>query len=144
MWPRRFPWLDITKLFLGDGQTGRTLDGVAEGEVRSEHGETGCFRQRDDGSAYIWSRATPTGSFLRSGGRPFCPPSAPKRSKWQDRRIIPANTPFSAWHLRSLGNPFPGSTCTASRSVKRHRVSGSNSTRISILSNFLERGITRA
>ena len=36
MWLPRFLWLDITALCSGDEQSERMLDGVTEGEVRSE------------------------------------------------------------------------------------------------------------
>jgi hypothetical protein len=38
MWLLRFLWLDITALCSGDEQSGKIVDGVEEGEVRSETG----------------------------------------------------------------------------------------------------------
>ena len=48
MWRRRFLSLDITALCSGAEQSGKMLDGVAEGEVRSETGEKSAFRERDN------------------------------------------------------------------------------------------------
>jgi hypothetical protein len=73
MRPRLFTWLDITELYSVDGQNGNTLDGVVEGEVRSEKEEKRCFRQLGDGFDCIRSRGTLTETFFGSSGGPLCP-----------------------------------------------------------------------
>ena len=45
---RRFLWLDNPARCSGDEQSGKTLDGVEDGETRSEPGQKWLFRQHHD------------------------------------------------------------------------------------------------
>ena len=68
----------------------KTVDGVAEGEVRSDSQEKVPFHQRDDGFLGSGRVKHAVETLLGSAGRPLCPSRVSKRSKWQDRGIIPA------------------------------------------------------
>ncbi len=48
-------------------ESGKKVDGVTEGEVRSERGQKGPFHQRDDGFAVLLPRKT--SSRVLAGGR---------------------------------------------------------------------------
>ncbi len=89
MWRRRFRWPDITARCSGEDDETIWVDGSACGEVRSKTGTTVLFQQRDDGlpaSDGVDFHAEP---FSGSAGLPLDPSRVPKRSGWQDRRMIP-------------------------------------------------------
>ncbi len=70
---------------------GKTVDGLAEGELRSVTGKTGPFHQHDDGFACVSSVGHPTETFSGSAELSLDPSRVPKRQKWQDPGIIPEN-----------------------------------------------------
>ena len=59
----------------------KTVDGVTEGQVRSEKGEKGNFHQRDDGFAFVRLRATPYGDLLGVSGTTSLPLKGPETVK---------------------------------------------------------------
>jgi hypothetical protein len=81
MWRRRFHSLDITALCSGDEQSGKMLDGVAEGEVRSETGQNGPLHQRDDGFACVRLRGKPHGDLFGVSGPIALPLKGAKKVK---------------------------------------------------------------
>ncbi len=73
---RRVLWLDITALCSGDRRgKKKTVDGVAEGEVRLIRGKKGLFRRRDDGFAVLLPLETPSGVLARGRSTPARPDS---------------------------------------------------------------------
>jgi hypothetical protein len=86
---RRFLWLDTTEPSSTDDQTAKTIDGVAQGEVRLEQRGKGCVHLRDDGFACVFPLEGPFGVLsgpTRTVERPDSESNAPK---FQDCGIIP-------------------------------------------------------
>ncbi len=81
MWRRRFLWPDTTALCSGDEQGRKIIDGVTEGEVRSETGNKGSSYQRHDGFAWVRSRGTPHGNVSGVSGATLLPLKGAKRVK---------------------------------------------------------------
>lgn len=65
------------------------VDGVVEGEVRSETVKSSLFIDVTTVLPVSGSAGLPTETFLGSEGRPLCPSRVPRGSKWQDRFTIP-------------------------------------------------------
>jgi hypothetical protein len=63
--------------------------GVSEGVVRSETGQKGFFINMATVLLLSGCVVHFPHTFGRSSGRPLCPSRVPRRSKWQNRRIIP-------------------------------------------------------
>jgi len=85
MWLQLSSWPDSTNLCLDD-KFSRAVDGVTEGEIRSETG-----KRRDDGFAHVRPVGYPRDTLLGSAELSRRPSGAPKDSKWEDRRMIPDN-----------------------------------------------------
>jgi len=81
MWRRRFLWPDITKLCSADEHGRKIIDGVTEGEVRSEKGNKGSSCQHDDGFASFGSRGTTHRDLLGVSGTTSLPLKGPKTIK---------------------------------------------------------------
>lgn len=68
MWRRPSPWPGTTELGSADEHNTKIIDGVMEGEVRSETGYKGSSYQHDEGLARVRSRGTPHGDLFRVSG----------------------------------------------------------------------------
>lgn len=70
MWHRPFPWLDTTKLFLGEGQA-ILVDRVSKGEARSKREEERLFHLHYGGFAAVGLSGGPSkGLFGVKGTQP--------------------------------------------------------------------------
>ena len=70
MWHRPFPWLDTTKLFLGEGQA-ILVDRDSKGEVRSKREEERLFHLQYGGFAAVGLSGGPSkGLFGVKGTQP--------------------------------------------------------------------------
>ncbi len=70
MWHRRFPWLDTTKLFLGEGEA-ISFDRVSKVELRSKMEEVRLFHLHDEGFAAVGPSGGPSkGLFGVKGTHP--------------------------------------------------------------------------
>jgi hypothetical protein len=66
------------------------LDGVVWSEVPSETGKYRLFQQRDDGFTSVGSCGRRYGGLFEVKATISHRSLAPRRAKWQERRIIPA------------------------------------------------------
>ncbi len=90
-WLKHVPEFDITPLCSGDDRGGKKIvDGVREGEVRSETVPKGPFHHQNDGLPLSGSVGHSTHTFSGSEEQSFHPSRVPKRPEWQDRFRIPA------------------------------------------------------
>ena len=92
MWLQPFPWPNITELSSGEGAEEKSIDGGAVGEVRSKTGKKSFVINMTTVLPASGRVVTPNRDLLGSAGYSLHPSRVPKRSKWQDRRIIPMDT----------------------------------------------------
>ena len=81
MWRQPSPWPGTTKLRSADEHGRRIIDGVTEGEVRSETGNNGSSYQHDDGFASFGLRGTPLRDPVKVSGTTFVPLKSRKTVK---------------------------------------------------------------
>jgi len=78
---RRFLWPDITVQFSGDERDGKMVDGVAEGEVRSQTGKRGIFISVTTVLPASGRVEHPTETFFGGSGATFLPIKGAKTFK---------------------------------------------------------------
>ncbi len=93
MWRRRFPWLDTAALWSCKRPRQRLcLRGAPRGAVCSKIGYHGPSSQDHDDFASVGACGRRCGGLFEVKGTISHPSPAPRGMKWQERRIIPAQS----------------------------------------------------